>query len=105
MQQRGKPHALIHAGILVPHHGFDQQRMLRDREDVCADGLAVPAGNTRQPMRDVGDLDIERGGIEQIEPPARQHALPGAGVGAAVRLLRAHLALRRGLRCDLPQLA
>ncbi|MGY3293718.1 hypothetical protein ACVWWP_006785 [Bradyrhizobium sp. LM3.6] len=30
-------------------------------------------------MRDVADLDVERGGIEQIEPPARQHALPGAG--------------------------
>jgi hypothetical protein len=30
-------------------------------------------------MRDVLDLDIERGGVEQVEPPAGQHALPGAG--------------------------
>ena len=50
-------------------------------------------------------LDIERRGIEQIEPPARQHALPGAGCHVACRFLRGHLALRRGLRCVLPQLA
>src|SRR5689334_12116127 len=29
-------------------------------------------------MRDVFELDVERRGVEQIEPAAGQHALPGA---------------------------
>ena len=41
--------------------------MLRDREGVRADGLAIPAGNACKAMRDVLDLDIERRGIEQIK--------------------------------------
>ena len=57
---------------------LDQQRMLGDREGVVADRLAVPAGDAREPVRDVGDLDVERRGVEQVEPAARQHALPGA---------------------------
>ena len=57
---------------------LDQQRVLGDREGVVADGLAVPAGDAGKPVRDVGDLDVERRGVEQIEPAAGQHALPGA---------------------------
>ena len=32
--------------------------------------LSVPARYAREPMRDILDLDIERGRVEQIEPPA-----------------------------------
>src|SRR5258705_4765383 len=62
-----------------------------------AAGLPVPACDARQAMSNVGDLDIQRGGVEQVEPPPRQHPLPGA-VGDMVRFARRHLALRRGLR-------
>jgi hypothetical protein len=34
------------------------------------DGLAVPARDAREPMRDVFDLDVERGRIQQIKPAA-----------------------------------
>ena len=57
---------------------LDQQRVLRDREDVGPDGLAVPAGNAGKHVRDVLDLDVERRGVEQVETAAGQHALPGA---------------------------
>jgi hypothetical protein len=53
--------------------------VLRHRKDMRAAGLAVPACDTREAMGDIGDLDIERRGVEQIEPPSRQHALPGPG--------------------------
>ena len=62
-----------------PRHAIDQQRVLRDREDVRAVGLAVPARDAGEPVRDVLDLDVKRRGVEQVEPAARQHALPGAG--------------------------
>jgi len=65
-----------------PQIGADrlhQQRMLRHRKDVVADRLPVPARDAREAVRDVLDLDVERGGIEEVEPPPRQHALPGAG--------------------------
>ena len=58
--------------------GLDQERMLGHRVDVRAPGLAVPARHAREPVRDVGDLDVERGRIEQIEPAPGQHALPSA---------------------------
>ena len=41
-------------------------------------GLPVPARDAGEPVRDVLDLDVERRGVEQIEPAPRQHALPGA---------------------------
>jgi hypothetical protein len=31
-------------------------------------------------MGDIGDFDIERRGVEQIEPSPRQHPLPGTGI-------------------------
>ena len=79
VQQRGKPHAQIHARVLVPNHGFDQQRMLRDREDVCADGLAVPAGDEGEAVGDVLDLDVERRRIQEVE------AASGAVLGVVTR--------------------
>jgi hypothetical protein len=30
-------------------------------------------------MGDVLDLDIQRTGLEQVQPPAAEHTLPGAG--------------------------
>ena len=68
----------VDARRLLAHHRFDQQRVLRHREDMRATGLAVPARDACEPMGDIGDLDIERRGVDQIEPPARQHALPDA---------------------------
>jgi hypothetical protein len=47
---------------------------------VIAFRLSVPAGNTGKPVGNVVDLDIERRGVEQVEPPPAQHALPGAGL-------------------------
>ena len=41
-------------------------------------GLAVPASDAGEPVRDVFDLDVERGGVEQVETPPAQHALPRA---------------------------
>ena len=46
-------------------------------------GLAVPARDAREPVRDIRHLDVERGGVEEVEPAPRQHALPGAR-GAAL---------------------
>jgi hypothetical protein len=57
---------------------FREERMLGDGENVGTFRLAVPARHARKPVGDVLDLDIERGGIEQIKPAPRQHALPGA---------------------------
>src|SRR5262249_31435967 len=62
----------------LPRDGFNQERMLGDREDVRALGLPVPAGDAREPMGDVRDLHVERRGVEQVEPPSGQHALPSA---------------------------
>ncbi len=58
--------------------------MLGDREGVRALGLAVPARHPGQAMGDVLDLDIQRAGLQQIEPAAAQHALPGAGTVASL---------------------
>src|SRR6478736_340080 len=59
--------------------------MLRHGEYVRAFGLSVPAGDTGEPVGDVLDFDVERRGVEQVEPAARQHPLPGARNRAAGR--------------------
>ncbi len=68
-------------GAVMPRDRIDEQRMLRDREGVDAGGLAVPARDAGEAAGDVVDLDIERRGIEEVEPASGQHALPGAGRG------------------------
>src|SRR5215211_272625 len=78
VQEQRQAGAAVEAGRTQARDRLDQQRVLGDREDVVAAGLAVPARDPRQPVRDIGDLDIERGGVEQVEPPSRQHALPRA---------------------------
>jgi hypothetical protein len=45
---------------------------------VTALRLPVPARDAREAVRNVIDFDIERGGVEQIQPSSRQHALPCA---------------------------
>ena len=77
MQENAEAACPIEARALA-RDGFDQERMLGHREDVRALGLPIPTGNAREPMRDVGDLDVERRGVEQVEPAPREHALPGA---------------------------
>src|SRR5215207_570425 len=62
---------------VAPAERFDQQRVLRHREDVLPDSLPVPARDAREAMGDVFDLDVQRRGVEEIEPAPREHALPG----------------------------
>jgi hypothetical protein len=52
--------------------------MLRNGKDVRPLGLPIPARDPRQPMGDVVEFNIKRGGVEQIEPPTGEHTLPGA---------------------------
>ncbi len=47
-----------------------QQAVLGHREAVLAHRLAVPAGDARQAVGDVLDLDVERGGVQKIQPAA-----------------------------------
>ena len=47
VQQRREPEADIEARRLLAHHGFDQQRVLRHRENMRAAGLPVPARDAR----------------------------------------------------------
>jgi hypothetical protein len=73
-RQRGSsPRLQVDAGVL--HH----DRVLGDGEGVLADRLAIPAGDTGEAVGDVLHLDVQRGGVEQVQAAARQHALPGAG--------------------------
>ncbi len=65
-------------GLLHGEQRLDEERVLRDREDMAPLGLAIPARRAGKPMRDVLDLDIERRRVEKIEPASGQHALPGA---------------------------
>ena len=78
MQQRRQPRLARRGRIPGREQSLHQQRMLRDGEDLGPLRLAVPARHARQPMGDVADLDVERRRIDEIEPPSRQHPLPGA---------------------------
>jgi len=78
VQEGGKPGFPPELGSQLDDQALDQDAMLGDGKGVRAFGLSVPAGDTRQTMGDVLDLDVERRGIEQVQTPAAQHALPGA---------------------------
>ena len=58
---------------------LDDKAVLGHGAGVVAEGLAVPSGDAGEAVGDVGYLDVERGWIEKIEPPSRQHALPCTG--------------------------
>src|SRR5665648_335429 len=81
MDQARQPEAGVERRLDLAGNGLDEKAMLRHREGMLAVGLAVPAGHAGKPVRDVLDLDIERRGVEQVEPPPAQHALPGARSG------------------------
>ena len=65
-------------GAVAAEKRFHQKRMLGHGEGPIAGGLAVPAGEPRQTVGDVLDLDVERGGIKEVEPTSAQHSLPSA---------------------------
>ena len=67
----------VESGLDLAGDGLDEEAMLRHREGMLAVGLAVPTGDAGEPVRDVLDLDVERRGVEQVEPPSAQHPLPG----------------------------
>src|SRR5947209_17747738 len=75
VQQKRKP-ALAAQSCGLTCQYVREQAMLGNRENMRAFGLAVPARNACKAMGDVFDLDIERRGVEQIEPPSGEHALP-----------------------------
>lgn len=50
--------------------------MLGDGEGVVTLRLAIPPRDAGEPMRDIFYLDVEGRGIEQVETPPAQHALP-----------------------------
>jgi len=66
------------AGFYFAAEAFDDQGVLRNVERKRSQSLTVPAGNSRQPMCNVVDFNINRGGVQKIEPAAGKHALPGA---------------------------
>ncbi len=68
----------VEAGLEGRDDAFHQEAMLRHGEGVRALCLSVPSRHAGQAVGDVADLDIERGGVEEIETPPRQHALPGS---------------------------
>jgi hypothetical protein len=87
VQQDRKSSLVIESWNFGARQRFDEQRMLRDGKDVAALRLSVPARDAGEAMRNVIDFDVERGGVEQIEPSSGQHPLPRA---------RRHLRASRG---------
>ena len=78
VQKRAQPPARIKTGRKVGGQILDHQAVLGDAEAVFAYGLTVPARDPGQTMGYVLDLDVERRGVKQVQPPTGQHALPGA---------------------------
>ena len=69
-----------------------QRNAAPPRRHAIALGLAVPARHAGQPMGDVLDLDVERRGVEQVEPAA---PTASAARRAAAALSRAIIAAWR----------
>src|SRR5262245_45197684 len=82
MDERREPEVAAELGLELGGDAFDKETVLRHRESMRAARLSVPARDARKSMRDVFDLDVERRGVEQVEPASAQHALPGACVPA-----------------------
>ena len=95
MEQAGEPPAAFETRRLPTGDVLDEEAVLGDREGMVALGLAVPAGDARQAVGDVLDLDVERRGAEKVEPPPRQHPLPRPR-----RNLAAAAHERRGVPCS-----
>ena len=90
MEQGEQARLRVQPRLDVQAEGFDDNAVLGNGKGVRALGLAVPAGDSSQPMSDILDFDIDRGGIDQIEPTPRQHALPDAGGRGAGGARAAH---------------
>ncbi len=73
-----EPRRVRKVRLQMPGDRLDEKAMLRDRKDVLAFGLAVPARDAGKAVGDVVELDVERGGVEEVEAAAREHPLPGA---------------------------
>ena len=65
VQQDGEPVAGIDAQVLASDQ-LGEQRVLGDGENMRPRGLPVPARDAGEPVGDVLDLDVERGGVEQV---------------------------------------
>ncbi len=98
VQERGQSPARV--GFPGADDLLDDQRVLRHRERMVAGGLAVPAGDAREPVRDVLDLDIERGGSRRSSRRPDSIRCQTRG-GLAVRAAPVALIPRR--RCRLRQ--
>ena len=64
VEERIEPRLGTGRGVLRREDLEHQDRMLRDRERIVALGLPIPARHSRQPVRDIAELDVERRGIE-----------------------------------------
>ncbi len=88
VQKRHEPRMAVEIAVEMAGDLLDEHAVLGHREGMVALGLAVPARHAGEPMGDVLDLDVERRGIEQVEPAPRQHALPGARFRCHVSVAR-----------------
>ncbi len=85
MQQRREPPARGPARTDADADIVDEHAMLGHRKGVIAPGLPVPAGDAGKPMGNVRNLDVERRGVQKVEPPPAQHPLPRSRLVALVR--------------------
>ena len=76
MEKCGKAPAPVGTWSKQCEHFGNEDRMLGDRIREVADSLTVPAGNERQAVGNVFDLDIEWRRIEQVQSASREHSLP-----------------------------
>src|SRR6185295_6198920 len=72
-------------GAQLGRDALYQHTVLRHGKCMLALGLAVPSRHARQSVCDVLNFDIQRRGIQQVQPATAEHALPGA------RLIRGHV--------------
>ena len=78
MQQHHHAPAGRKVGVYRDGKGLNEQRMLGHRKNIRSFGLAVPARDAGKAMGYIGNFNVERGGVEQVEPTTRQHPLPSA---------------------------
>ena len=78
VQQDREAALVVESRNLGARQRLDEQGVLRNRKDVAALRLPVPARDACKAVCNVIDLDVERGRVEEIEPPSRQHPLPCA---------------------------
>ena len=85
VQQRRQPRGAVEMRVRVDGDLLDQHAMLGDRKGMVARGLPVPARHAGKSMRDVLDLDVERRGVEQVEPRPDSMRCQARGASSAAR--------------------